>query len=131
MWVNRQLHSPAALILGKEPHCPLNSRLSGPQDQSGYSGGKTNLLSPARNQTMIFQMFSPQPSQCTNYAIPGTCMIMSKTIKKVERMHFVKHYEKSIMINANYTAQLSFLWYIINTPLHQTPRILHSALSYT
>jgi hypothetical protein len=45
--VSGQLHVPAALLQGKEPHFPLDRRLGGPQSRSGRCGEEKNLT-PAR-----------------------------------------------------------------------------------
>jgi hypothetical protein len=37
-------HAPAALLLGKEPRCPLNMRLGGPQSRFGLFGEDKNVL---------------------------------------------------------------------------------------
>jgi len=48
----------ATLSLGREPQCPLNRRLGGPQSQFGHSGEENNLLP--------FLGFEPQIIQPVN-----------------------------------------------------------------
>jgi hypothetical protein len=42
--VNGQLHASASLPSGKQPRCPLYTRLDGPQSGSGRYREETNLL---------------------------------------------------------------------------------------
>jgi len=46
MEVSGQLHTPAALLLGKSPQYPLDRRLGGSHSQSGCSGENNFLPQP-------------------------------------------------------------------------------------
>jgi hypothetical protein len=73
--VSGQLQAPAALPLGKSlPPYPLDRRLGGPQNRSGWHG-EEKILDPTRTQTPIPLSSSPYPA-----ALPT---VLSRLLAKI------------------------------------------------
>jgi len=57
--VSGQLHVPAALIQGKNPRCPLDRRLGGPQNHAGSGGEEKNSQPLPGLEPLIIQPVAP------------------------------------------------------------------------
>jgi hypothetical protein len=68
MEVSRQLHAPAALLLGRKSQCQLDRRLTGPHSGSGRYGFKRKSLVLVGNRTPGVQPLTPRSTEDTDFS---------------------------------------------------------------